>query len=583
MKPERMERRTAAATIERVEGRTLYGVAIRYNTDSKPIQMGGGRSFVEQIAPGAFRDSITANEVELHWMHGGTADVVASQASGTLVLRDTPEALYFEATVGGTAQDDLYLDRVKRGLVPDMSFGFTVPQDGDQWTNGNTRRRVLRGRLYELSPVPEGAYSETMVNTRARKDEPKMKNAAWAALVAGISALTVREALARAGEIRTAIATEGIDPEDQAELAVALEETRARMAEVSRVERPAPAAPPATRQQQREELPALRWLRQTRSGNAGEHEFSLPRPAEVRATMGVSISGGTMNFGTAAVQPTLEADFIKSLLGPTAIMRLARITPCSGPYNKPKQTSRADYTTGNAKLEGGAGTSRDFKATTVSFQPFAHQEQYETSVELLEDPNYDVLAEILDEIALGQGQWWENQFVNGDGTAGQQAQGIVGVSWTGSTKTSATAATVKFDDCLDLKYGLNSGLHGESVFLMHPTTWGALRKEKTTGGAYVVDGQRDNTIIDGVQRPTIDGSPVFVSSAVPVVAASSKSVFFGSFKRAYEIAMRQKLAVKRAAEDKDAITNGLAFFAGTLRMDGRARDLAAMGVLTTHA
>jgi HK97 family phage major capsid protein/HK97 family phage prohead protease len=572
---------TRRAGPAKVEGRTLHGLVAPYGTPSHPI--GGAGGFVESIAPGAFDRSIAGRTVALWWQHGAGRDVLASQRTGTLRLVSKPDGLHYEATLGNTATDDLYLDRVGRGLVPEMSFGFTVPDGGDEWSEDGASRTLKDVDLWEISPVEAGAYPDTKAARRGKDGRFMRENTAATelryefeaapALLEGIGTLGLRDAMQRAHEIRAALEGSG-DAEQRGALTIALEEVRERIAKVSN--QPKAASNPAqfaaqTRQLAGREM-VTRWLA---GGGRSELELDLRngmRGAEQRATMGVAVSGG-VNFGAAAVQPTLERDFIKSLLGPTAVMRVARIQPCMGPYNKPLIGSRDDYTSGSVKAEGGTGTARDFNATSLAFAPVAHSEMYETSTELLEDASYDVAAEIADEIGIAQGIWWDKYFVTGSGSG--QPQGITIATWS-NTYTTAANDTLTVDDCLAAKFKINPGYWANAVWIMHPTTWGALRREKVTGtNAYVVDGQRDNTVLDGIQVPALDGHPVLFSSNMPLVADGAYPVVFGDFRRGYEIALRRQLTIKRAAEDATALQSGLANFVGNVRMDGRARDLGA--------
>jgi HK97 family phage prohead protease len=56
---------------------------------------------------------------------------------------------------------------MKRGDIREMSFGFTVGEDGQEWTrdpdgSGNWTRTITKiERLYDVSPVTYPAYPET--------------------------------------------------------------------------------------------------------------------------------------------------------------------------------------------------------------------------------------------------------------------------------------------------------------------------------------------------------------------------------------------------------------------------------------
>ena len=566
-----MELRRAAAP--RVDGRTLHGLAAPYGVESHPI--GGAAGFVETIQRGAFDRSISQGQVSLWWQHGAGRDVLASQRSGTLKLESREDGLHYEATLGATAADDLYLDRVGRGLVPEMSFGFTVAPGGEEWKDG--KRTLKDVDLWELSPVESGAYPNTKAARRGKDGTKEMATQnAMSALTVGIATLGLRDCMERARALEEARGgAESL--EERATLKLAHDEATARIADLAGQPATAipfnSAKPSQLRTVDRSAEMVQRWI-----GGGGRAPLDLDlRSAignlrEIRATMGVAVSGG-VNFGTAAVNPSLERDFIKSMLGPTAIMQLAKIQPCSGPYNKPLIGSRDTYTSGSVKAEGGTGTARDFNATSLAFAPVAHSEMYQTSTELLEDASYDVAAEIADEIAIAQGIWWDNMFVSGTGSG--QPQGVTVATWT-ATHTTATNDVLAIDDLMAAKDKINPQYWANACWVMAPATWGSLRRTKVTSlNTYVIDGQRDNMVVDGIQRPMFDGHPVYLCSAMPAVADAAYPVVFGDFRRGYEIAMRRQLTIKRGAEDATALQSGLVDFVGIMRLDGRMRDPGA--------
>ena len=63
-------------------------------------------------------------------------------------------------------RDAAYL--IKRGDVDAMSFGFSVPKDGDEWSADGQERTLKSVRLHEVSIVAFPAYSATAGTTMVR-------------------------------------------------------------------------------------------------------------------------------------------------------------------------------------------------------------------------------------------------------------------------------------------------------------------------------------------------------------------------------------------------------------------------------
>lgn len=99
---------------------------------------------------------------------------LASRASGSLDLRDTPEALIIDARIeGGTSWAADFLAAHKAGLIRGLSPGFRVPSGGERIERrGNgLLRRVIRAELFELSVVTRPAFEAAQVEARAWQPE----------------------------------------------------------------------------------------------------------------------------------------------------------------------------------------------------------------------------------------------------------------------------------------------------------------------------------------------------------------------------------------------------------------------------
>lgn len=150
---------------ENENGMTFTGYAAIFNSASEPLP------FREKIAPGAFKRSLRArNDIKLLWNHD-SGQVLGSSRAGTLRLEEDGYGLRVSADLPDTQQgrDAAYL--IKRGDVNAMSFGFSVPAGGDDWSSDGMERTLNSVRLHEVSIVAFPAYSETAGKTMVRNLE----------------------------------------------------------------------------------------------------------------------------------------------------------------------------------------------------------------------------------------------------------------------------------------------------------------------------------------------------------------------------------------------------------------------------
>jgi hypothetical protein len=143
--------------------RRLSGYAAVFNTPADIL----GR-FQERIAPGAFRDSLgSADQVAL-WNHDSSFPL-GRKSAGTLRLQEDSQGLTFSLDLPDTQMGRDVHTLVTRGDIRGMSFGFTVPQNGDEWAmiDGKRTRTLVRVDLAEVSPVTFPAFPSTSVEARS--------------------------------------------------------------------------------------------------------------------------------------------------------------------------------------------------------------------------------------------------------------------------------------------------------------------------------------------------------------------------------------------------------------------------------
>jgi HK97 family phage prohead protease len=163
-----LEQRTAFEAIELREegdGMTFTGYAAKFNSPSQPLP------FTEVIKPGAFKRSLASrNDVKLLWNHD-SSQVLGSTRAGTLTLVEDGVGLRVTAKLPNTSAGRDAAELIKRGDVNAMSFGFSVPQGGDSWSEDGNTRELNSVRLFETSIVAFPAYESTSGSTSVRSGE----------------------------------------------------------------------------------------------------------------------------------------------------------------------------------------------------------------------------------------------------------------------------------------------------------------------------------------------------------------------------------------------------------------------------
>jgi len=94
--------------------------------------------------------------------------VLGSTRAKTLRLYEDERGLKVEAMLPNTTLGRDAAELLRRGDVDSMSFGFSVPRGGDDWSEDGMRRTLKSVRLHEVSIVAFPAYSGTAGTTSVR-------------------------------------------------------------------------------------------------------------------------------------------------------------------------------------------------------------------------------------------------------------------------------------------------------------------------------------------------------------------------------------------------------------------------------
>lgn len=143
------------------ESRFIRGHAAVFN------QIESGGWYREQVAPGAFKNSLKQDDIRALWNHK-TEFVLGRNKAGTLSLKEDDTGLYVEINPPDTQIGRDAIVSIDRGDVSQMSFGFIVKKA--TWTefeDEDDLRTIEDVELWEVSPVTFPFYPQTDVSVKA--------------------------------------------------------------------------------------------------------------------------------------------------------------------------------------------------------------------------------------------------------------------------------------------------------------------------------------------------------------------------------------------------------------------------------
>lgn len=145
----------------------VEGYAAVYNTETVIAGL-----FREVIRPGAFRSALErGDDVTLNINHNDNF-LLARTKSGTLQLSEDETGLKIRSELDVSDPDVARLvPKMRRGDMSEMSFAFSIPDGGQEWSesaDGMDVREIRDVMLHDVSVVATPAYGGTSIALRSR-------------------------------------------------------------------------------------------------------------------------------------------------------------------------------------------------------------------------------------------------------------------------------------------------------------------------------------------------------------------------------------------------------------------------------
>lgn len=287
----------------------------------------------------------------------------------------------------------------------------------------------------------------------------------------------------------------------------------------------------------------------------------------VRKHMNALIKSDDSSAGYLLAPAEMQAEIVKDVIELTPMRALATVrTIGSGSLKQPKKVGSGSASRiGETANRTNTGDPQYGMLEILAPEMFA---RIEVSQQMLEDSEYDLIAELREDaseqFAVKEG--WE--YINGTGAGTNQCEGILTNASIGSVN-SGDAAKITADGMISLFHGVKTAYTRNGVFGLNRSSLGAVRKLKDTTNQYLwvpgIAGNVPNTIL---------GAPYVEMPDLPNAGANQFPVVYGDFRRAYVIVDR--IGISFQTDFVTGADNGLVVFRARKRTGGGVRQAEAL-------
>jgi HK97 family phage major capsid protein len=287
---------------------------------------------------------------------------------------------------------------------------------------------------------------------------------------------------------------------------------------------------------------------------------------EVVRHMNTLIKGNDAGAGYLLAPPEMQREIIKNIVEISPMRSICRVIQIgSQSYKAPKRTGTASATrVGETGTRSNTGDPAYGMLEILAPELFA---RFEVSQQMLEDSDYDLLAELRMESAEQFAYKEGYESINGTGAGTNQAEGILSNADIGEV-VSGSAAAITADGLIDLATELKTGYGRNAVYGLNRMSLRATRKLKDTTNQYLwIPG------IANAAPNTINGSSYVEMPDLPNPGAGTYPVLYGDFRQGY--AMVDRVGISFQVDFTTGADSGLVVF--------RARKRVGGGVLKAEA
>lgn len=279
---------------------------------------------------------------------------------------------------------------------------------------------------------------------------------------------------------------------------------------------------------------------------------------------------GTAGLGGYLVPVLLQNEIIKLMKLYSGVLQVAKVRYTSGGG---QITFPSRNTTGRKAVktsESGSIAVQDITYTQVVMDAYKYTDALKVSWELLQDSEFDILAEFTDAFSESFGRAANDSLTLGDGTG--DPNGIVVASTLG--KTAASAAAITLGELIDLSHEVDPAYRSSPAcgYMMNDKLLAVIKKlslAATNMGA----GTWQPSFRDGAPA-TINGFPYWVNQdMVSTIATATKTVLFGDFSK-YNVRITKDMTIMR--NDALHMATGEVGFYAHARWDGELFDTTAV-------
>lgn len=279
---------------------------------------------------------------------------------------------------------------------------------------------------------------------------------------------------------------------------------------------------------------------------------------------------GTAGLGGFLVPVLLQNEIIKLMKLYSGVLQVAKVrfTATGGQITFPSRNTTGRKAVKTA--ESGSIAVQDITYTQIVMDAYKYTDALKISYELLQDSEFDILAEFQDAFSESFGRAANDTLTLGDGTG--DPNGIVVASTLGKTAASATAITL--GELIDLSHEVDPAYRASPTcgYMMNDKILAVIKKlslAATNMGA----GTWQPSFRDGAPA-TINGFPYWVNQdMVSTVATATKTVLFGDFSK-YNVRIAKDMTILR--NDALHMATGEVGFYAHARWDGELFDTTAV-------